>query len=138
MTAYTGPVVGTVVCLPAKDLDRALDFYASVFALPALEAEGEMVVVELPNLSLFLIAEEEFASYSGRVGRGVQYPSAGTGVILSCAVESREALNAMLDAAAAHGGAVPNPPAADEELNLYLGYFFDPDGHHWELAVSER
>lgn len=73
-------VVGTVVCLPVRDLDAALRFYRSVFDLPGLEAEEGIVVVELPNLSLFLIEEGAFESYTRKAGRGVQYPEAATGV----------------------------------------------------------
>lgn len=133
-------VVGTVVCLPVRDLQVALRFYQGVFDMPDLVIEEGMITVELPGLSLFLLEEENFASYSRKAGREVSYPgdAAGTGVILSCAIATRENLDSMLAAAVDHGGGVPKPAAIDPEVGLYLGYFFDPDGHHWELAHSER
>lgn len=129
-------VVGTVVCLPARDLDTSVAFYKQVFDLPELAAEGGIIVVELPNLSLFLIEEKEFESYSRKAGRGAQYPDADVSVILSCAIATREALDEMLDSVPRHGGRVVKQATMDEEMGLYLGYFFDPDGHHWEIAFS--
>ncbi|QZY52374.1 VOC family protein [Leucobacter tenebrionis] len=140
MTAETtsGKIVGTVVCLPVRDLTAASDFYRAVFDLPELEIGEGMVVVEIPGLSLFLIEEQAFETYSEKAGRGVAYPGKDTSVILSCAVESRVALDDMLSTAASLGGTVPRRAGMDEELGLYLGYFFDPDGHHWELAHSDK
>jgi len=129
-------VVGTVVCLPVHDLDAALVFYRKVFGVPDLEVSDGIILVELPHLSLFLIEESTFESYSRKAGRGVSYPGAGTGVILSCAIESAQALDGMLEAVASHGGSVVKQAAVEAETGLYIGYFFDPDGHHWELAYS--
>lgn len=42
----------------------------------------------------------------------------------------------MLDSVPRHGGRVVKQATMDEEMGLYLGYFFDPDGHHWEVAFS--
>lgn len=42
----------------------------------------------------------------------------------------------MLAAVTAYGGTVPKPAAVDEDMGIYLGYFFDPDGHQWELAYA--
>ncbi len=133
-------VVGTVVCLPVRSLDAALVFYRRVFGLPELAVEEGMITVELPGLSLFLLEEELFASYSRKAGRGVTYPSSetGTGAILSCAIATREMLDAMLEDAASHGGTLAGRGEADPSTGLYLGYVFDPDGHHWELAHSSR
>lgn len=134
------PVVGTVICLPVRDLDASRVFYENVFALPELTVEEEIIVIELPGLSLFLIQEETFDSYTRKAGRGVSYPGAkdGTGVIFSCAITSAKTLNAMLTAATTHGGTMAQEAATDPEMGLYMGYFFDPDGHHWELAHSNR
>lgn len=131
-------VLGTVVCLPVRTLDTSLDFYRSVFDLPELSADDGIIAVELPGLSLFLIDEQVFDEYAGKAGRSAAYPGVGAGVILSCAIASREELDTMLVAADAHGGTVPTPAGDDDAMGLYLGYFFDPDGHHWELAHSGR
>ncbi|MFC0675174.1 VOC family protein [Brachybacterium hainanense] len=136
MTADTpkSRIVGTVVCLPVRDLDASLSFYRSVFDLPELGADEGIIVVELPGLSLFLIEEHAFGTYTGKVGRGVAYPGSGSAVILSCATSSRRTLDEMLRSAASSGGTIARRAGEDEDLGLYLGYFFDPDGHQWELA----
>lgn len=132
-----GGILGTVVCLHVRNLDTALAFYTEVFGLPGLEIEEGMITVELPGLSLFLLGHEQFERYSVKAGRSVQYPDAGVGVILSCAIESRERLDSMQEAALVHGGSVPRKTAPDDWTGPYLGYVFDPDGHHWELAISD-
>ncbi|WP_035281146.1 VOC family protein [Brevibacterium album] len=131
-------VIGTVVCLPVSSVDTALEFYRAVFGIPGLTVDEGIVTVELPGLSLFLIEERAFESYSRKAGRGVAYPSAaaGVGVILSCAVATRPDLDAMLETATAHGGAIAQQGAVDPEMGLYMGYLLDPDGHQWELAHS--
>ncbi|MFT3944721.1 MAG: VOC family protein [Ancrocorticia sp.] len=138
MSSSPNKIVGTVVCLPVRDLERSLRFYQAVFELADLEANEGMVVVELPNLSLFLLEENVFADYSQKVGRQVAYPDGGSSVILSCAIDSRESLDSILEAAEVSGGTVPKPAVDDEWTRLYIGYFFDPDGHHWELAHSDQ
>lgn len=130
-------ILGTVVCLPSNDLEASLDFYRGVFDLPDLQIDEDIVAVELPNLSLFVMGSAQFESYTLKVGRTVQRPTGGTGVILSCAVETREGLDSMIASVPLHGGTVPVEAAEDADLGLYIGYFFDPDGHHWELAVPK-
>lgn len=129
-------ILGTVVCLPVRDLDASRAFYTEVFDLPDLTVEEGMITAELPNLSLFLIEEPAFESYSRKVGRGVNYPTTSSDVILSCAIESQKGLDDILDAASDNGGTVAKRGSTDNETGLYVGYFFDPDGHHWELAHS--
>lgn len=130
-------ILGTVVCLPSRDLEASLEFYRGVFDLPDLQVEEDIVTVELPNLSLFLMGASQFESYTLKAGRTVQHPDPGTGVILSCAVETREGLDSMIASVPLHGGTVPVDATEDLDLGLYIGYFFDPDGHHWELAVPD-
>ena len=129
-------ILGTVISLPVRDLEASADFYSNVFDIPDLQPDGGIITVELPGLSLFLIEETRFAWYSGKTGRGVGYPDTRVGVILSCAVASREEMDSTLETVARYGGSVPVPAAEEADTGLYLGYFFDPDGHHWELAFS--
>jgi predicted lactoylglutathione lyase len=138
MSDTSRKILGTVVCLPVRDLDASRAFYAEVFDLPDLSVEEGMITVELPNLSLFLIEEAAFESYSRKTGRGVNYPTSSSDVILSCAIASQKGLDDILYAAADNGGTVATRGTADHETGLYVGYFFDPDGHHWELAYSGR
>ena len=54
-----------------------------------------------------------------------------TEAILAIGVESREAVDALVDKALASGGSASNPP--DDEGFLYSRSFQDPDGHLWEV-----
>ena len=56
----------TVLCLPVANLDRTLVFYQEVFGLPDAQIEEEMVALELPNLSLFLMSKKSYESYTVR------------------------------------------------------------------------
>lgn len=123
--------------MPADTQPGSLvELYRNIFGLPDLEVAEGIIAIEIPGLSLFLIEERTFESYSTKAGRDVTYPADGSSVILSCAIESRESLDTMLEVAVVHGGSVPRPAGIDEDMGLYLGYFFEPDGHHWELAHS--
>jgi predicted lactoylglutathione lyase len=47
-------------------------------------------------------------------------------------VESREAVDELLERALAAGGTVTDPPH-DRAWGIYSGYFKDLDGHLWEV-----
>ncbi|MEX0748968.1 MAG: hypothetical protein WD467_02275 [Candidatus Saccharimonadales bacterium] len=47
-----------VTCIPSRDLDKSLEFYKKCFQLEALEIEEETIVIELANLSLFVMGQE--------------------------------------------------------------------------------
>lgn len=57
-----------VLSLPVADLERALRFYRDGLGLSAAAEDEGAVLFELPNLSLFLIEREEYATYTDRAG----------------------------------------------------------------------
>lgn len=128
----------TVLCLPVNDPARTLAFYRNVFGYREAEIEEGIIALELPNLSLFLMEKDAFETYSRKAGRGAQLPGTGAGLIVSCAMETKEAVDAMLEAAPAHGGAAPGKAAMDEMSEGYMGYVSDPDGHLWELVFPRQ
>ncbi|WP_159586493.1 VOC family protein [Chelativorans xinjiangense] len=127
----------TVLCLPVSDPDRTLAYYRNVFGYRDAEIEEGIIALELPNLSLFLMEKDAFETYSRKAGRDAQLPGANAGMAISCAMETREAVDAMLEAAPMHGGSVPGKAAMDEMSGGYTGYVSDPDGHLWELVFPE-
>ncbi|MCV0395761.1 MAG: VOC family protein [Rhizobiaceae bacterium] len=127
----------TVLCLPVSDPSRTLSFYRNVFGYPDAQIEDGIIVLELPNLSLFLMERGEFESYSKKAGRGAQLPNENAGMVISCAMETKGAVDAMLEAAPRHGGSAPGKAAIDEASGGYTGYVCDPDGHLWELVFPE-
>lgn len=128
----------TVLCLPISDPNRSLAFYRNVFGYRDAVFEDGIIALELPNLSLFLMERVAFETYSRKAGRGAQLPDADTGVIISCAMETGEAVDAMRKAASTHGGSAPGHAAIDETSGGYTGYVTDPDGHLWELVFPRR
>ncbi|MEX1135732.1 MAG: VOC family protein [Balneolales bacterium] len=124
----------TVVCLPVHDLDKTLAFYQNVLGFSDLQADEGMISLELPNLSLFLMEKDAFEIYSKKAGRGAQFPDDNAGTVISCAMESKEGVDTILENAPKYNGSVLNKAEIDETSGGYTGYFLDPDGHLWELV----
>ncbi|WP_328475644.1 VOC family protein [Actinoplanes sp. NBC_00393] len=124
-----------VVSLPITDLDRSLRFYRDGLGLETADVDEGIIAFELPNLSLFLIEQSEYAKYASRAGVPSGSPAAGA-IIISCAIGSKQEVDDTVARAASAGGTVAAPPA--EADGSYSGYFSDPDGHVWELVHNER
>jgi predicted lactoylglutathione lyase len=128
----------TVVCLPVSDLDRTLNFYRDALGFSDIQVEQEILTVELPNLSLFLMTKDAFESYTLKAGRGVHLPDGKAGMIISCAMLSKSDVDTTLENVLKHGGSVAGKAAIDESYGGYVGYFADPDGHLWELVFPPQ
>jgi hypothetical protein len=127
----------TVVSLPIRDSERTLAFYKTAFGFAEARIEEGIIALELPNLSLFLIEKNTFESYSKKANRAAQFPNDNAGMIISCAIGSKDAVDIILEKALAHGGSVPTKAALDKTSGGYTGYFSDPDGHLWELVFPQ-
>ncbi len=75
-----------------------------------------------------LLAEERFTGFSKKP---VPDRRKSTGALYAPSVESREAVDAMVHAAVAAGGAHAVDP--QDHGFMYGWSFLDPDGHHWEV-----
>ncbi|SFC78560.1 hypothetical protein SAMN05421747_12615 [Parapedobacter composti] len=128
----------TIVCLPIQHPDKTLTFYRNVFGLPDIKIDEGVITIELPNLSLFLMETNTFEIYSRQAGRGVQFPKDNAGTIISCALMSKEDVDAALENAPTYGGAIMNKAMIDETYGGYIGYISDPDGHLWELVYPPQ
>lgn len=124
----------TVICLPVQDLDKTLAFYQNAFGISDIQVEEGMITLELPKLSLFLMKKDAFEAYSKKAGRGAQFPNGNSGMIISCAMTSREEIDSILENAPGFGGSVTGKAFIDESYGGYTGYVADPDGHLWELV----
>lgn len=128
----------TVVCLPVRDIDKTLAFYQNALGFSDAQVEEGMITLELPNLSLFLMEKSAFETYTKKVGRNAQFPDNNVGVVISCAMETREEVDTILESVPEHGGTTPAKAAMDEMSGGYIGYFTDPDGHLWELVYPRQ
>jgi hypothetical protein len=75
-----------------------------------------------------LLTTDRFAGFSRRPAPDSWET---TGAMFALSADSREAVDAMVNAAIAAGGA----PAAEPQDHgfMYGSSFYDPDGHHWEV-----
>lgn len=127
----------TVVCLPVRDLARTQAFYQHVLGQADAQIEDGIIALELPDLTLFLMDVAAFAAYSTKAGLEPALPEGEAGAIFSCAMTTREALDAVLATAPDHGGTVRRAAAMDDMAGGYTGYVADPDGHLWELVAPQ-
>jgi predicted lactoylglutathione lyase len=116
---------------------KTLTFYREALGFSDAQIEEGIIALELPNLSLFLMDKDAFEIYSKKARRRAQFPDGNAGMVVSCAVESREEVDMVLETAPKHGGSVPDQAAMDETSGGYTGYFADPDGHLWELVFPQ-
>jgi uncharacterized protein len=125
-----------IVSVPVTDLERTLRFYRDGLGLETPGIDEGIILIELPNLSLFLIDRQEYAKYAGHGGvedAGGPVPGA---CIFSCAIGSKEEVDQTVAQAEQAGGSVPGP--ARDRDGSYIGYVSDPDGHLWELVWNAQ
>jgi len=127
----------TVVCLPVRNIETTLQFYKNGLGFADAAIEEGMIILELPNLSLFLMDKAAFETYTRKAGRGAYLPADQAGVVISCAMESKEEVDRILQIVPGHGGTVQEKAAMDKASGGYTGYFTDPDGHLWELVCPQ-
>lgn len=128
----------TVVCLPVHSPERTLAFYRDALGFSDLQLDEGTIVLELPNLSLFLMAQDAFEVYSIKAGRKAMLPEGKAPMVISCAMESKEEVDDLLEKAERHGGTTGGKAAIDETSGGYTGYLADPDGHLWELVFPAQ
>lgn len=120
----------TLITLGVADLDRARGFYAALGWTPASAPEG-VVFYQMQGWVLALFGRADLAADQGRAGAEL-----GTGAMtLAQNFETRAEVDAAFDAALAAGALALKRP---EEVfwGGYSGYWADPDGHVWEVAMN--
>jgi predicted lactoylglutathione lyase len=117
------------VNLPVADLPKAMAFYAALGFTnnPHFTDDTAACMVWSEAIHVMLLTHDKWRSFTGRPIP----PATSSEVLLAVSCESREAVDALNDAAAAHGG------TADINAKQDLGFMYsrslaDPDGHVWE------
>lgn len=116
------------ISLPVTDLSASIAFYEAIgFELnPQFSDDSAACMVWSEAISTMLITHPKWRTFTQR-----PFPAAGTaGHMLSLLLESREAVDAMNQAAASHGGQADVNPAEDMGF-MYTRDLADPDGHMW-------
>ena len=120
----------TLVTLGVADLARARAFYAALGWEAAQAAEG-VVFIQLAGQVLALFGIDDLAddmhAPRGSLGKGA--------VTLARNLATIEEVDAAFEQALAAGATALKRP---EKVfwGGYSGYFADPDGHVWELAMN--
>jgi uncharacterized protein len=130
-----------VITLGVSDLQRALAFYRDGLGLTTdgitgtqypgddENPAGDVVMFTLEDgLILALYPRSELAK-DAKVGLD---STSGSGLSIGHIVDSREAVDRVLDLAHRAGGEVLGA-AHERPWGIYSGYFSDPDGHLWEV-----
>lgn len=122
-----------VTCLPVKNPQKTLAFYTDCFGVKGATLEEGIVTVEMANLDLFLIEVSEFEKYSKPAKLQAHFPHKNSQIILSCAVESQEEVEALFNNAEKCGGTIAQS-MKENKWGQKTGYIQDPDGHLWEIV----
>ncbi|MFB6819215.1 VOC family protein [Streptomyces sp. NPDC056347] len=119
------------VNLPVKDLDASKDFFGKLgfFSNPQFTDDNTACVVLSETIFVMLLTEPRFKQFTKKE---IADSSTHTEAILALAVESRQKVDEMADAALAAGGSPANDPM--DFGHMYGRSFQDLDGHIWEVT----
>lgn len=123
----------SLVTLAVRDLERSHRFYIEGLEWHAeLYVPGEVLMIRVgSHILLSLWNETEFEAEVGPIARGAGVPP----ITLAHNVARAEEVDAIL-ALAARIDANPVTPGQRREWGGYSGYFADPDGYRWEIAMN--
>ena len=121
----------TLLTLGVADVDRAVAFYGRLGWQPGAVIE-ETAFFRAGDLIVTLWGRDKLAADSG-----VEDSGGWGGVTLAHNVESRAAVDAVVEEARAAGARITREPA-ETFYGGYAGVFLDPDGHPWEVAHNPQ
>ena len=120
--------------LPVSDVQRSMDFYTALGFTnnPQFSDEQGKCMVWSDTIFLMILSHEKFASFTNKP---IADTKTNIAALLSLALESTDAMNAMMEKGLAAGGTEPT------ELRDY-GFMQqrtieDFDGHTWELFYMD-
>lgn len=116
------------VNLPVADLPASMAFYRALGFEnnPQFTDESAACMVWSEAIHVMLLTRERWATFTTRPIP----PSTSSEVSLALSMDSRQAVDAMNEAAAAHGGTADVNPMQDHGF-MYGRDLTDPDGHVW-------
>jgi uncharacterized protein len=117
------------VNLPVADLPASQAFYTALgFTLnPAFSDETAACMVWSETIHVMILTHAKWRTFTTR-----PIPESGSSeVSLAVACGSRDEVNRLVEAGAAHGGTADINPPEDHGF-MYQRTVLDPDGHVWE------
>ena len=120
------------VNLPVADLAASRRFLEAIGATnePKFTDETAAMMRFSEAINVMLLTKEKFASFTPRK---IADASAASEVLIALSAETREAVDAAVDAAVAAGGSADPGPRQDYGV-MYGRSVADPDGHIWEFV----
>lgn len=117
------------VNLPSSDIPRSRRFYEGLgFTInPQFSTDQALCVVVSETIYLMILSREFFSSF---VTRPVGDPAATAQALISLSCDDRAGVDALTEAALAHGGTEPRP--VQDMGFMYGRAFCDPDGNWFE------
>jgi len=117
------------VNLPVGNLDASMNFYQSIGFEnnPHFTDETAACMVWSEAIHVMLLTHAKWRTFTDRPIP----PTSSSEVALAVVHPTREAVDAMIEAAAANGGTVDINPVQDLGF-MYSRSVADPDGHVWE------
>ena len=118
------------VNLPVRDLAKAKAFYEAMGAVnnPQFSDATSACMVVSDTIFVMLLTHEKWAFFTKKPIADARNTSEA---MLAISCDTRQAVDTMTDAAAAHGGKADVNPK-QEHVFMYGRSFEDPDGHIWE------
>ncbi|GHB39393.1 glyoxalase [Streptomyces cirratus] len=118
------------VNLPVKDLEASKAFWGKLgysFNAQFSDENGASLVIS-DTIYAMLLTEARFKDFTHKA---IADTSTTTEALLCLSAESRDAVDALVDAAVGAGGTEPR--AAQDHGFMYGRAFEDLDGHTWEI-----
>jgi hypothetical protein len=119
------------VNLPVTDLERSIAFYGSVGAVQNKQfTDGSCSMMSFSfEINVMLMTHERFRSFTTKE---IADARTSAQALLNLSADSRDAVDQMVEDAAA-AGAVIDPSPVDDYGWMYGRSFEDPDGHMWGI-----
>jgi predicted lactoylglutathione lyase len=117
-----------VISLPVTDLDASVAFYKALgfVSKPDFTDDAAAWMIWSEAINIMLLTHAKWRTFTNRPIA----PSTSSEVALGLSCDSREAVDAMNEAAAANGGIADINPVEDHGF-MYGRDLADPDGHIW-------
>jgi predicted lactoylglutathione lyase len=117
-----------VISLPVTDLEASITFYKSIGFVnnPDFTDDTAAWMIWSEAINVMLLTHAKWRTFTSRPIP----PSTSSEVAFNLSCESRDAVDAMNEAAAANGGTADINPIQDHG-SMYGRDMADPDGHIW-------
>jgi catechol 2,3-dioxygenase-like lactoylglutathione lyase family enzyme len=120
------------ITLATPDLDAARTFYVTGLGwTPTLDVPGEVIFFQIGHGTMLGLYDA--AAFLADLGAGQGSPVSSSGTVLSHNVDSRSAVDRLVEEAVRAGATVLKPPQ-QAGFGGYHAHVADPNGVIWEVA----